>query len=98
MTTKLQASPGILIAEEIQEDNKTSIKLTGENQSRLMRGKVIAVGIDVESSLRPFKGKDFASVGEIIVFLSYEGGYDYRLIDNKKYYFIKFEDVRGIDK
>lgn len=90
---KITPSPGIYLVELIETEDSPLVLQT-KSQTRLLKGKVLAVGkhvlTDFNAVLYPF-----AKVNQTIYFLSYEGNYD--TID-KKIYLVKFQDLRGVMK
>lgn len=85
--------PGVILVEPIEEP-KTGFILSKDSDSRLLRGQVIKVGADLQDGASLLKQTNYAEVGEQIVYLSYEGNYDWLEIQGKKYYLVLFKDVR----
>ena len=93
--SKHLAAPGFILVEPLQE--KTEITILGSQKGRIGLGKVISCGLAAIT--------DFGTtvpcpckVGDIIYFLTYEGGYDECYIDGKRYIWALFKDVRGYQK
>lgn len=96
---KFKAAPGVIIAEQIEDSNKTILTITSKSDSHLNKGKVIAMGGDLTTPMGTLiKANKYCKVGDTIYFLSYEGNYDNTMINGKKYFAIKFEDMRFILK
>jgi co-chaperonin GroES (HSP10) len=92
---KFKPAPGIIIAQQIEDSNKNTITITSKSDSHLNKGKVIAMGGDLTTPMgNIIKANKYCKVGDIIYFLSYEGNYDNTTINGKKYFAIKFEDMR----
>lgn len=92
----IKAYPGCYLVQLTEEEKKSDKPVfTTEKKGRLLTGKILHVGEPMEQksggTLKP-KMKE----GETIIFLSYEGDYDNLEIDDVKYYFVLFEDGRGI--
>lgn len=92
----IQPAPGIIIAQEIKD---TSTLVLDTKETRILKAKVISLGppitTDFGTELDP---QDYCKVGDNIYFLSYEGGYDLTVVDGKKYWMIKCQDLRGVIK
>lgn len=96
---KLVPSPGILIAELISSTETNSLILTSKSDSHLLKGKVIAIGDDLITDNNALLEKSkYGHVGDVIYFLSYEGNYDNAIIDDDKYYMVKWQDIRCVVK
>lgn len=87
----VKAYPGTYIVKLLKE--KLSTQVTSDKNKRILKGEVISVGAETETkyggSMKPK-----AKVGDIIYFLSYEGGYD--RIDEKTLS-VLFDDGRGFE-
>lgn len=94
---KLIASPGIAIVEPIEKDS-SSLNITSKSESRILEGKVISVGPSTVDHGAIIMSLEFCQEGDVIRFLSYEGNYDNFMIDDKKYYCVKWQDIRCIQK
>ena len=95
---KFTPSPGIAVIELLKETENTAIVTSNKSSGRIIKGKVIAMGADdMTQSGTPIVGKTYARVGNTVWFLHYydEGGVDVGDIDGKKYYFVKWGDIRG---
>ena len=94
MSMKLIPGPGTYIAEEISE---TKYIITDKSNTRILKGKVIAVGPDdiTEFGIKiPVPVK----VGQIAHFISYDGDYDNIKKDGKRYYTILRKDHRFVEE
>ena len=91
----IKAYPGCYLVELLEEEkNADKPVFSTEKKGRLLKGKILHVGEPMEQkSGGVLKGK--LKEGQTIIFLSYEGDYDNIEIDDKKYYFVLFEDGRG---
>lgn len=92
----IHPSPGILLIEPL--DTKTNAILTGNKQfQRNKKGKIIAKGKNLVTDFGALIEIDwYGKVGDIVYFLSYEEGYDQIDENGKKYYLVKYQDLRGI--
>jgi co-chaperonin GroES (HSP10) len=96
---ELTPGPGIIIAEFVETTNETSLVITSKSESRLLCGKVLAVGKDLTTPMgNVIHAKDYCKKGDTIYFLSYAGDYDNNTIKGRRIYTIKFEDFRFIIK
>lgn len=97
MKPSFKPAPGIIIAEYIEPFDKSSLTITSKSESRLLKGKIVAIGGDLTTPMgNIIQAEKYGKVGNVLYFLSYEGNYDWRIIEGKKYYSIKFEDCRFI--
>lgn len=86
-------APGIVVLEHIEDSS--SLAITSKQQTQIGYGRVIAIGKDLTTPLgKVIQGKDYCKIGDLVYFLTYEGGYDHTTINGKKYYFVKFDDLR----
>lgn len=85
--------PGIVIIKPLEE--KANLIITNQTQTRLLKGKVIAIGIDLTTDQGAILHQTkYIDTGDIVYFLSYEGNYDNFIENNEKYYAVKFQDLR----
>lgn len=86
--------PGVCLIEPLEEES--IVRTRAKEPSQLRRGKVVAVGDDYLTDQNAIlKAENYAKVGEIVTFLSYQGDdYDTVYLDNKKYYITLFKDLR----
>ncbi len=96
MNTKssITPAPGIILIEPL-EHQEQSLTL-GENRSYINKGKIIAVGAPLPTLMNttiPSPVKE----GQICWFYGHDvdGPYDNFTEDGKKYYCVKFDDVRA---
>lgn len=91
---KLIPAPGTYIAEEIKDT--TTLKLDTK-KTRLLKGKVIAVG-DPDITDYGIVIETPVKLGDTAYFLSYEGDYDNTKIDGKTYFTVLRKDHRFIQR
>lgn len=95
---QFKASPGIAILEEVKEQETAAIIGTTPKTGRICKGKILSMGRNLVTDANAILEAEFyGQEGDIVYFLHYydEGGYDYRDIDGKRYYFVKWQDFRG---
>ena len=83
--------PGIVIIKPIQDKG---LVITNMNQTKLLKGTVVACGPDVDEGDMKRYVDHYAQEGDTVYFLSYEGDYDNAVIDGEKYYMVKVDDLR----
>ena len=93
--TKLQPTPGYLIIEPLEKEEKTSsgIYLPDSAGEKPQKGKVLAVGAS-EITENGIKRQAPAKVGDVIIYKKW-GGSEVK-VDNKEYLFAKFEDILAV--
>jgi len=85
---------GYILVEPIKiEDSNISFGV--KDEGKIGKGKVIAIGGEVTTDFGTTI-KCPVKVGDIIFFLTYEGGYDSSIIDGVSYVWASFKDCRGI--
>lgn len=90
---KFTPMPGIVIIKPEKEEDRLTI--TNQNNTRLLKGKVVAIGINLVTDMNALLEMDrYTKIGDTVYFLSYEGNYDNVVIDNEKYYSVKVQDLR----
>ncbi len=96
----IKPAPGIIILEPLDEEiEPTEVLLTNQVFGRIIRGKIVAIGEnDFSTGGMEFERDWYGKIGNIAHFLHYydEGQVDVGMIDKKKYYWVKFADMRGI--
>jgi len=95
--TKFTPAPGIVICEITeQESSGLSLVSSPSNRSRLLSGRVTAVGDDIRTDFgATLEMRRYARVGDTVVFLSYEGSYDFFVHGSKRFYMVKIQDIRS---
>lgn len=88
----ITAYPGTYIVRLLKE--KLSTQVSSDKNKRILKGEVLSVGEACETKYGGLM-KPHAEIGDIVYFLSYEGGYD--KIDDKTFSVI-FDDLRGFEK
>lgn len=97
-TMKINAAPGIAVITPIEE-KASEIITTDKKQGRIQKGKILSMGRNVITDANALLEASFyGKEGDIVYFLSYyeEGGYDYATVNGEKYYFVKWQDFRGV--
>jgi co-chaperonin GroES (HSP10) len=95
---KFNPRPGMVIIKPIKSNKPDYSKINlGQNTSaRIKKGTVVAVGKDGLTQIGAIlKAEDYAKVGDVMYFLSYDGNYDVGDVDGEEYHFTKFEDLRS---
>jgi co-chaperonin GroES (HSP10) len=85
---------GVVLIEPVEEEGRIDY---GGEKGRIGMGKVINFGGAIANKDGSEKHCP-ARKGELVYFLTYEGGYDKVVIDGKAYIFAMFDDLRGIVK
>ena len=94
---KFIPAPGIVLVEPIEKEQTSGVVTTSKSTTRILKGKVLEVGPDLITNADALLvSRHYCKAGDKITFLSYEGDYDNFTHENRKYYVVKFEDIRGI--
>ncbi len=90
-------APGIAVIEGVEEQIE-GLVLTQKSQGRIIKGKIIFMGdYDTTSTGEKILPERYGKVGDFVWFMHYydEGGVDIMTIKGKKYFAVKWADIRG---
>jgi hypothetical protein len=88
--------PGISIIKLLDRDHAESlVSSLKRNATQLLRGEIFVMGPPLLTDFNAIiQAENYGEVGDIIYFLSYEGGYDELVIEGVKYKAVKWADFR----
>ena len=94
---RFKPCPGVVVIQLIKTpSDKNQLNYGQDTTSKIKKGKVIAVGDDdITSGGAQLLMKDYAKVGDIMYFLTYEGEYDQGKVEQESYHFVKIADLRS---
>ena len=90
---KYKCAPGIVLVEPIVSSSK--IIINEKKDSKIVKGKVLAIGMQYTTLANAvLKPEWYCKIGDTVWFLTYNEMNDQFEEDGKKYFVVRFEDIR----
>lgn len=91
-------APGFTLVKPSTQTKPLAMTLSNRTDKRIASGEIIAIGADDFTVYGiAIKGENYGKVGDIIDFFHYydEGQADFTIENGIRYYYVKFQDIRG---